>query len=256
MLNVLLDLDGTLIHTSYRYDMASMEVLRFLQDQLYPRTFSLTDAMALLHQYQRENNNNFCLAWKLTAEELLRRAGRPGGYTVTKTGASVSDGVVRLAAKCHDVNTGIHEGNGCEDFLRRIAAIPDVQLVIVTQGNPSVQYRKIAHLKAADVIRTIHVVDDDKTPTIRQYQNTGPTIMIGNSWSHDIFPAVTAGAYAIHCALEPAYSDHTQPLSGPSVYAVQSYDGAAAIVAERAERLALKKFCQTITLPLDKQAQP
>ncbi len=92
---------------------------------------------------------------------------------------------------------------GAVDALVHIRSLPNIQMHVLTMGDPEIQLHKITYSRLNHYFEHIEVVLDgeDKEAYLRQkVQEFGKehVIMVGNSFRSDINPALSVGAKAIH----------------------------------------------------------
>ncbi len=93
--------------------------------------------------------------------------------------------------------------SGAVDALVHIRSLPNVQMHVLTIGDPEIQTRKITYSRLNHYFDHIEIVldGDDKGTYLRQKvqeYGTDHVIMVGNSFRSDINPALDAGAKAVH----------------------------------------------------------
>lgn len=92
---------------------------------------------------------------------------------------------------------------GAVDALLRIRAMPNVEMHVVTIGDPEIQLHKITYTRLNHYFDRLEIVQDveDKETYLRSKvakYGADHVIMVGNSIRSDINSALNAGAKAIH----------------------------------------------------------
>ena len=113
------------------------------------------------------------------------------------------------------------------------------KLVLITKGELLDQERKLAASGLGDHFAAVEIVSD-KTPEMydrifaRHGDGAGHAMMIGNSLSSDIVPALKAGAWALHVpsGYNWALDAHDEPIPDPRFRLILDLSAVPPIVAE------------------------
>ncbi|MDR6871412.1 putative hydrolase of the HAD superfamily [Bosea sp. BE125] len=118
----------------------------------------------------------------------------------------------------------------------------DYQLVLITKGDLFDQERKLAQSGLGDFFDAIEIVSDKTVATYqrifaRHGDGAERAMMVGNSLKSDIWPALEAGAWAVHVPHELTWAlEHAQEPQGQARYSkLADLGGLAALIAELAE---------------------
>lgn len=197
---VTLDLDGTLMPAQEDFDAARYAFVDWLHDRSDGR-IPVEEAVRTQARYSAElwdaygaSPERFPIACRTAYEELSREYG----MDVEADGAAVAYEHGRLA---YLPETG-YAGKG---FYQGVEAMFDVldeaadAVYVVTVGDPAVQERKIRGLGLDERVDDWYVVDEKEGTLTELVENTDdPVWHVGNSETSDLFPALAAGAGAIH----------------------------------------------------------
>jgi putative hydrolase of the HAD superfamily len=112
------------------------------------------------------------------------------------------------------------------------------RLVLITKGELLDQERKLAASGLGDHFAAVEIVSD-KTPEVydrifaRHGDGAARAMMIGNSLSSDIVPALKAGAWALHVPSDYnwALDAHDEPIPDPRFRLIRDLSAAPPIVA-------------------------
>jgi len=115
----------------------------------------------------------------------------------------------------------------------------DHKLVLITKGELLDQERKLATSGLGDHFAAVEIVSD-KTPDVyarifaRHGDGASRAMMIGNSLSSDIVPALRAGAWAVHVpsSYNWALDAHDEPIPDPRFRLIRDLSGVPPIIAE------------------------
>ena len=202
---ILFDLDDTLLSCSYRYRAAGIKVLDFIQNLIIPYPIDST-VMA-------DNDTNQC--------ELIKSSGfhrhvfadawcKTTGDILDKLELELDPGrrdlalqkVRTIASTCYDPPYYLLPGvSDLMSWLMKNNLPYGTELFIITVGDSEVQSTKIA-LSGLDQYfpkKNIRIVKENKEHEIQKLsKNRRKTIMIGNSMSSDIVPALNCNIEAIY----------------------------------------------------------
>jgi putative hydrolase of the HAD superfamily len=104
------------------------------------------------------------------------------------------------------------------------ALAPDYALVLITKGDLFDQERKLAASGLGELFDAVEIVSDKHAETYRRIfarHGDGPerAMMVGNSLKSDIWPALEAGAWAVHVPHELTWAlEHAQEPVGEVRY--------------------------------------
>ncbi|SFI66016.1 putative hydrolase of the HAD superfamily [Bosea sp. OK403] len=118
----------------------------------------------------------------------------------------------------------------------------EYKLVLITKGDLFDQERKLAQSGLGDFFDAIEIVSDKTVATYqrifaRHGDGAERAMMVGNSLKSDIWPALEAGAWAVHVPHELTWAlEHAQEPQGQARYGtLADLGGLAALIAELAE---------------------
>jgi putative hydrolase of the HAD superfamily len=118
----------------------------------------------------------------------------------------------------------------------------EYKLVLITKGDLFDQERKLAQSGLGDFFDAIEIVSDKAVATYqrifaRHGDGAERAMMVGNSLKSDIWPALEAGAWAVHVPHELTWAlEHAQEPEGQGRYRkLADLGGLAAFIAELAE---------------------
>jgi putative hydrolase of the HAD superfamily len=118
----------------------------------------------------------------------------------------------------------------------------EYKLVLITKGDLFDQERKLAQSGLGDFFDAIEIVSDKTVATYqrifaRHGDGAERAMMVGNSLKSDIWPALEAGAWAVHVPHELTWAlEHAQEPQGQGRYGkLADLGGLAAFVAALAE---------------------
>jgi putative hydrolase of the HAD superfamily len=118
----------------------------------------------------------------------------------------------------------------------------EYKLVLITKGDLFDQERKLAQSGLGDFFDAVEIVSDKTAATYqrifaRHGDGAERAMMVGNSLKSDIWPALEAGAWAVHVPHELTWAlEHAQEPQGQARYGkLADLGGLAAFIAELAE---------------------
>jgi putative hydrolase of the HAD superfamily len=118
----------------------------------------------------------------------------------------------------------------------------EYKLVLITKGDLFDQERKLAQSGLGDFFDAVEIVSDKTAATYqrifaRHGDGAERAMMVGNSLKSDIWPALEAGAWAVHVPHELTWAlEHAQEPQGQARYGtLADLGGLAALIAELAE---------------------
>ncbi|CAN7647410.1 HAD hydrolase-like protein [Bosea sp. LjRoot9] len=118
----------------------------------------------------------------------------------------------------------------------------EYKLVLITKGDLFDQERKLAQSGLGAFFDAIEIVSDKTVATYqrifaRHGDGAEQAMMVGNSLKSDIWPALEAGAWAVHVPHELTWAlEHAQEPQGQARYGkLADLGGLAALIAELAE---------------------
>ncbi len=136
----------------------------------------------------------------------------------------------------HPVETLPH----ARETLEVLAA--DYKLVLITKGDLFDQERKLAQSGLGDFFDAIEIVSDKNVATYqrifaRHGDGAERAMMVGNSLKSDIWPALEAGAWAVHVPHDLTWAlEHAQEPEGQARYGkLADLGGLATLIAELAQ---------------------
>jgi putative hydrolase of the HAD superfamily len=217
MKTFIFDYDDTLAPNQHYYSYAYAELIKFIFDRLGPRAPHAREIVNLNEEKDVElvrlmgfQMERFPESFKRTFLEISRGLGK-----IDDEGSQMA---YDIAMKTYDAEGWKKSGffNGVRETLDFLAAKGD-ELLLVTKGDPRVQYAKVEATGARKWFgeRVYVVADKSKRELLTAVEGRDKDLVwhVGNSARSDIIPALEAGIGAIYVPQETwAYEKDHPPI--------------------------------------------
>ena len=194
---ILLDLDETLISSTYLYHAAGLRCGALITEtlgtssihptELFQAQFEIDQALVRSHGFALDR---FPKSWARVYEKLARKAG----LAVDK---KVSAKLMRIAA-------GFQRGpfvpiEGAKEALMELQR-EHHGLHLITAGDKGLQEKKVKLSGFSSLLDSVNVTGQDKKPTMAKIagERRDRVMMVGDSLRGDIKPAMELGIVAVH----------------------------------------------------------
>lgn len=144
---------------------------------------------------------SFPTAWSACYRELCRRVGREPDPGVLRQVRAHADWAYEQPQRLLD---------GAEPLLRWCRQ-EGFEVVIWTAGDPEVQRAKVVRSGLARLVDAVYTVSRKTPATLREHLDGRPshlTVVVGNSLSSDVQPALANGVWAVHVPADTWEYDH------------------------------------------------
>lgn len=219
------DLDDTLIDDNWKFETTFCDCMKAILLALAAKAPSIDD---ILHTAREMDNQllkempkdkrympaRLVEAWQATYQIISEKQGIPVKPHIMNMLESY---VIQNFEPPYFVIAG------AVDALIHIRSMPNVQMHILTVGDPEIQLRKITYTRLNHYFDYLEIVQDGEDKEVylqRKVKEYGEehVIMVGNSIRSDINSALNAGARAVHIPrgswgvfkAEPVHNDYTE----------------------------------------------
>jgi putative hydrolase of the HAD superfamily len=199
LLDIMVDLDDTLVPTAWLYSRASWQCGALVQEAISPYPMGALDILKFEHDIDLHhakhygfNPRRFQMSWQATYVECCQRAGIKPVRAIQRrlwwTAATFKEGPFESFPGCD---------RACYDLL----AVGH-RLHLVTSGDDSLQRRKIRDSMVGRWFNAQHIVPMDKRAVMQEIRDQAKKdgrgcVMVGDSKRSDIGPAIELGIPAV-----------------------------------------------------------
>lgn len=194
------DLDDTLIHTQYTYNLSAINAMTVLQNELIPYTIDLLEIEQMRRAFRvaalRSDRGPYLGSFEDSFRNIVEHvANRFNISTASKV--ELLDKVINAASLYRRLPSYLVKGVFDVISLVKQAGKGTNIVGILTSGDNSFQKNKVDRYGLRPYIDFVDIVSDGKEERLSYYAKHYNTIMVGNSLRFDILPAYNAGAIPI-----------------------------------------------------------
>lgn len=220
---ILCDLDDTLIQTQKEYNRVTNDTIDVIVKSLGGKE-TKEDVLAYFNQADIKNMSRFEMNYRYprTFVEVYEDYVRKHGI---KVNLGTVQKIFKMGASIFETEVGYYEG--AEDFIHEVLK-HNKNVIILTMGDDEVQAKRLADIGLTDKVLKVEVVQEHKDEVMQRYVDTygaENVIMLGNSLSSDIRPALKVGIDGLHFERKTwAYDKYDLDTSNKHYHAVHSYE--------------------------------